>query len=285
MLELLARSFPLMVAAAANPVVITLIVLVLTAPDRPLARAWSFFAGFASVLIVAGVLFLTVFANHTETFGPRGTLYGWIDIGFGALMLGAAVLTFVRRGGEAGASRLIGRIGPLACFGLGAVMMASDTSAIAAYVPLLHEISNAGLARADRVVALAISDLVILAPLGIPILVRTLAPDRATRVLEAIRRFLDRYGAIIAALVFAALGALLMIRGIDAPLNLDATAPRRRSTGRDALRAHVKPLGSASLEFTEAWLQHRLLVKGPAAGSGRGDRRGRQPRGGFDLVC
>lgn len=213
MLELLARLFPLMLAAAANPVVITLVVLLLTAPDRPMAHAWSFLAGFALVLVAGGVLGLTVFAN-TEAFGPGGGLYAWIDIGFGALMLGAAVVTYVRRSSDNGAGRLIGRIGPLACLGLGAVMMATDTSAIAAYVPLVHEISNSGLSRVERGVALAISDLVILAPIAVPILIAAVAPDRAARVLAAIRGFLDRHGAAIAALVFAALGALLVIRGI-----------------------------------------------------------------------
>lgn len=93
-------------------------------------------------------------------------------------------------------------------------MMATNTSAIAAYVPLLHEISNSGLARGERAIALAVSDLVILAPIAAPILIRALAPNQAARVLAAIRRFLDRYGAAIAALVFAALGAFLVIRGI-----------------------------------------------------------------------
>ncbi len=214
MLELLVRLFPLMLAAAANPLVITLVVLLLTAPESPLARAWSFFGGFAGVLVAGGVLGLTVFANNADTFGPGGNLYAWIDLGFGVLMLGAAILTFGRRNRDDGATRLIGRVGPAACVGLGAGMMATNTSAIAAYVPLLHEISNSGLARGERALALVISDLVILAPIGLPILIRALAPERATRVLGAIGRFLDRYGATIAALVFAALGAFLVIRGV-----------------------------------------------------------------------
>jgi hypothetical protein len=213
-LELLARLLPLMLAAAANPVVITMVVLVLTAPDRPLARASAFFAGFAAVLLVGGLIGLGVFHNHKETFGPGGTLYAWIDIGFGLLMLGAAVLTWVRRGSGDAASRLIGKIGPAACFGLGAVMMATDTSAIAAYVPILHEISNSGLDRADRVTALVISDLVILAPIFVPILIALVAPQSADRALGAIRGFLDRHGATIAAFVFTALGCLLVVRGI-----------------------------------------------------------------------
>jgi hypothetical protein len=213
-LELLARLFPLMVAAAANPVVITMVVLLLTAPNRPMLRASAFFAGFAAVLTVGGILGLTIFHNQKETFGPGGDLYAWIDIAFGVLMLGAAVLTFVRRGSGDGATRIVERVGPIACVGLGAVMMATDTSAIAAYVPLLHEISNSGLDRADRAIVLVISNLVILAPIGAPILIRTVAPQQADRVLAAIRGFLDRHGPTIAALVFTALGALLVIRGI-----------------------------------------------------------------------
>ena len=214
MLELLARLLPLMFAAAANPVVITMVVLVLTARDRPIPRAGAFFAGFALVLVVGGILGLTVFHNSKETFGPGGDLYAWIDLGFGALMLGAAVAAYVRRDAGDGASRMIERLGPLACAGVGAVMMATNTSAIAAYVPLLHEISNSGLDHADRITALAISDLVILTPIGAPIVIKSLAPRQADRALAAIRGFLDRHGSQIAAVVFAALGALLVLRGI-----------------------------------------------------------------------
>jgi cadmium resistance protein CadD (predicted permease) len=212
--ELLARLFPLMLAAAANPVVITLVVLLLTAPDRPVTRAGSFLAGFALVLVVGGFLGLAFLHSSRETFGPGGDLYAWIDLGFGALMIGAAVLTYMRRGGSDGASRLVERIGPAALVGVGAVMMATNTSAIAAYVPLLHEIANSGLERAERVTALVISDLVILLPIAAPILIRVFAPAQADRALGAIRRFLDRHGPTIAAIVFAALGAFLVMRGI-----------------------------------------------------------------------
>jgi hypothetical protein len=213
-LELLARLLPLMLAAAANPVVITMVVLLLTAPDRPLLRAWSFLAGFALVLVVGGVLFLTIFHNNRDTFGPGGGLYAWIDIGFGVVMGFTAALTLRRRAGGDEATRIVSRVGPLACVGLGAVLMATNTSAIAAYVPLLHEISNSGLPRADHWVALAISDLVILAPIAAPALIRVAAPQRAGAALAAIRAFLDRHGAQIASAVFAALGIYLVIRGI-----------------------------------------------------------------------
>jgi hypothetical protein len=214
LLELLVRLLPLMLAAAANPVVITMVVLLLTAPERPLLRAWSFLAGFALVLVVGGILFLTIFHNNTATFGPGGHLYAWIDIGFGAVMLVAAVVTIRRSGSGDASSRLLNRVGAVACLGLGAVMMATDTSAIAAYVPLLHEISNSDLQRRDHWIVLAISDLVILAPIAAPALIRVIAPERAGTVLAAIRSFLDRHGSQIAAAVFVALGAYLLVRGI-----------------------------------------------------------------------
>jgi hypothetical protein len=124
------------------------------------------------------------------------------------------VLTFRRSGSSGGAGRLLNRAGVVACVGVGAVMMATDTSAIAAYIPLLHEISNSDLDRAEHWVALAISDIVILTPIAAPVLISVIAPQRAGAALAAIRGFLDRHGPQIAGIVFVALGALLIVRGI-----------------------------------------------------------------------
>lgn len=214
MLELLAGGVPLMLAAAANPAVVALIVLTLTAPQRPLARAIAFVAGFALVLVAAGIAGLALFGSSRDTFGPGGALFGWLDIGIGIGLLAGAGFTWAHRSAADGSERLVGRLGPAEFFALGALMMITDASAIAAYTPLLREIAIADVGNAERAIVLAISVLVILAPIATPVLIRVLAPQSSERVLGAIRRFLDRYGALIAAAVFAAIGAFLLIRGI-----------------------------------------------------------------------
>ena len=94
MLSLLADILPLMLAAASNPAVISIVVLLLTASDRPLPRAIAFVAGFALVLVALGVVGLLLFRSSRETFGTGGALFAWLDIVLGVVMLaGAAVPT------------------------------------------------------------------------------------------------------------------------------------------------------------------------------------------------
>jgi hypothetical protein len=215
MLELLAESFPLMLAAAANPAVVTIVVLILSAADRPLARASAFVAGFGLVLVGAGIAGLLIFGTAKETVGPGGSLFAWVDIGLGVGLLVFAVVAYLRRKQAAAGSGLIERLSPAAFVGIGAIFMATNTSALVAYAPLLREIAVSDLTRLERGVALAISDLVIIAPIAAPLAIRLIAPRSSQRLLDAIRRFLDRWGYVIVIAVFGALGTYLLARGLS----------------------------------------------------------------------
>jgi hypothetical protein len=215
MLSLLIDILPLMVAAASNPAVITVVVLLLTASERPLPRAIAFVAGFAVVLVALGIAGLLLFRSSRETFGTGGALFAWLDIVLGVVMLTGAAITYLRRNAAAGgADRLLGRVSPAAFVGVGAVFMVTNTSAIVAYLPLLREIAIAPVSHAERVVALALSDIVIVAPIAAPVLIRLAAPRSSERALGAIRRFLDRFGYLIAIAVFGGIGGFLLIRGL-----------------------------------------------------------------------
>jgi hypothetical protein len=177
-----------MLAAAANPAVVGIVVLMLTTSDRPLARAGAFVIGFAAVLVAAGIAGLILFSGSRETVGPGGR--------------------------PPNQSRLLERVGPDAFFAVGAIFMITNASALAAYAPLLREIAIADVTRFQRGLALAISDLVILMPIAAPIVIRLLAPRSSQRILSALRSRLDRYGSVIAIAVFGAIGIFLLIRGI-----------------------------------------------------------------------
>jgi hypothetical protein len=214
LLELLANILPLMLAAAANPAVVGIVVLMLTASDSPLARAGAFVTGFGAVLVAVGIAGLILFSSSRETFGPGGALFAWVDIAVGVGLLAFAVVAYARRDRPATQTRLLDRVGPSAFFAVGAVFMITNASALAAYGPLLREIAVSGVGRFDRGLALAISDLVIIAPIAAPILARLLAPRGSERILSALRRGLDRYGSTIAVAVFCAIGIFLLVRGI-----------------------------------------------------------------------
>jgi hypothetical protein len=213
-LHLLAEILPLMLAAAANPAVVGIVVLMLTTADRPLARAGAFVAGFGLVLVAAGVAGVILFSSARETFGPGGSLFAWVDVVVGAGLLVFALVTYLRRNQPASQDRLLERVSPGAYFAVGAIFMLTNASALAAYGPLLREIAIADVSRFERALALAISDIVIVLPIAAPVLIYLLAPQSSQRVLGALRRGLERYGWMIAIAVFGTIGAFLLIRGI-----------------------------------------------------------------------
>ncbi len=214
MADLLEKILPLMLAAASNPAVIGIVVLTLTSADRPLARAGSFVAGFGVVLIAVGIAGYAFFEASHETFGPRGSLFGWLDIVLGAGMLVFAGITWARRDSGSDPSRLLGRVSPAAFFGVGAVFMISDASALVALMPLLREVAVADVTSLERAVALTITWIVVVLPIAAPVLICVLAPRTSDRALAAIRRWLDRYGYLVAMAVFGAIGIYLLARGI-----------------------------------------------------------------------
>ena len=203
-----------MLAAAASPAVVGIVVLLLTARERPVARAGAFAIGFCLVLIALGIAGLILFSHSRETFGPGGTLFAWVDVAVGAGLLAFAVVTYMRREHPTSQNRIVERVGPGACFGLGAIFMATNASALAAYAPLLREIAVADVSRFNRGVALALSDLVIIAPIAAPVVICLLAPRSSKRILAALRSGLDRHGTAVAIVTFAAIGLFLLVRGV-----------------------------------------------------------------------
>jgi hypothetical protein len=213
--DLFEKILPLMLAAASNPAVIGIVVLTLTSADRPLARAGAFVAGFGVVLAAVLAVAFAFFKGSRETFGPGGSLFAWLDVALGAGMLVFAAVTWARRGSATDPSKLLGRVSPAAFFGVGAIFMITDTSAVVALVPLLREVAVAHVSAVERAIALVTTWVVVILPIAAPVLIYVLAPRSAERALGAIRRWLDRYGYLVAVAVFAAIGAYLLVRGIS----------------------------------------------------------------------
>ncbi len=213
--DLLERTLPLMLAAASNPAVVGVVILTLTSADRPLARAVAFVGGFGAVLVGLGIVGLWFFKGERETFGPSGSLFAELDIVLGVAMLVLAVVAWLRRGSASSQDRMIERVGPPAFFGVGAVFMITNASALVALGPLLREIAVAHISAFERALMLAITDVVVLLPITLPILIYLAAPRSSERILGAMRRWLDRYGYLVAIGVFVAIGGYLLTRGIN----------------------------------------------------------------------
>ena len=93
--------------------------------------------------------------------------------------------------------------------------MITDASALVALGPLLREIAVAHVSAFQRGVALVLTYVVVLLPIALPLLIYILAPRSSERILAVMRRWLDRYGYLVAIAVFLAIGTYLLIRGFD----------------------------------------------------------------------
>ncbi|MGZ5359800.1 MAG: GAP family protein [Solirubrobacterales bacterium] len=215
MTELLTEILPLVLAAAVNPATIGIVVLVLATAERPLMRAGAFAAGFAFLLVAAsaaGLIALTRIGGGVDAGSPA---LGWVDIGMAAVCLVSAAVSLTRQGDIAAQQERL-RGAPLpAFFGLGMVMMLSSLNSLAVSVSLLHRIAAADVSGAERALALAFADTVILIPVLAPIALAVLAPGLAGSVLPRVRAGVDRYGVRVGAAVFVAIGIYLIAEGIQ----------------------------------------------------------------------
>lgn len=205
----------MVLAAAISPATIGIAVLILATAERPVLRASAFAAGFALLLVAASVGGLLALRGASSSVDEGSPAFAWIDIAMGAVLLVASAVSLIRQG-EIGAQQERLRAAPIALyFGLGMVMMLSNLNTLAVAVSILHEIAIADVSAFERVLTLAVTDLVILLPVFVPIVLCIAAPRTAERVLPAIRRAVDRYGVRVGIVVFTAIGIYLLIEGIS----------------------------------------------------------------------
>ncbi len=204
-----------MLAAAVSPATIGIVVLILATADQPLRRATAFAAGFAALLVPLSIAGLLILRQERTSLDPGSPLFAWVDISMGAVLLVVTIVSYFRRGDVSqGQERLRGA--PVsAYFAFGMAMMIGNLNTLAVAVDLLHEIAIAEVGAAERFLALAITDAVILAPIAAPIRLCLLAPKTAGRVLPAIRRGVDRFGVQVGIVVFTGIAIYLLVQGIS----------------------------------------------------------------------
>jgi threonine/homoserine/homoserine lactone efflux protein len=218
--DLLLEVLPLALGAAVSPTVLIVAVLLLASPSSPRLRATLFLLGAALVLVVLGLVGLTLFSTVTPG-GDHRTAWAWIDTIAGVvLVLVALRLLLVKRrtaheeraqGGDDAASK---HRPVWVSFPLGIVMMLTNTSTLALYVPILKDLSRADAGTATTLATLAIVDVIILLPALLPLALTVVAPGPAGRVLGEVRKVATRYARPLSGAIFLVLGVYLAWRGI-----------------------------------------------------------------------
>lgn len=216
--ELLATVLPLALGAAVSPTLAALVIAVLASDDDPVRRAAALAAGAALPLVLISVVSLVaVHAAGAAARGPaHSTLDGVVDLVFAALL--AAIAWRALQPTPTQQERQAGRAerapgGAARYVALGAGIMLVNASTLALVVPAMKDIGRAGVPVGQEIAAVMVVLVVALIPAWLPVVLRVAFPDRTTRLLKPVGRWMYDHQRALAGWVSAAFAAYLLVRG------------------------------------------------------------------------
>jgi threonine/homoserine/homoserine lactone efflux protein len=207
---------PLAVAIAVFPVPLIAVVLVLDS-DRGIAKGVAFVVAWFVGLVAVGAIALVLAAAADAS--EEGESATWVDVlllGLGLLLLVFAARQWRDRPstGEAtpvpGWMRTIGNFTIVKAAATGLALAALNPKNVLLTVAAAAEIGGAGLPAGEQVAVLIV--FVLLASVGVltPLLLSFALGDRATAVLDRLRRWMARYNTVIVAVLCLLIGAKLI---------------------------------------------------------------------------
>jgi hypothetical protein len=205
-------------AAMLSPTTLTFSVLVLVLGQRPLRTGLWFYAGALGATLGIGVVAAFVLGNAAADHTP-GTPKTWVaifDVVAGVLLI-AWVVSRLRRPPDS--KRLASMIDQMQKVASSrAVAIVGAGAALAnpgAFIPIaLKNISELNPSAGQYVVDWLFFSLVSLLPLAVALLLLLVARDWAERLLEKVRRWLERNARTVAAVIIVLLAFSLIRNGI-----------------------------------------------------------------------
>lgn len=219
----MAKILPLALAGAISPTVLALGLVVLSSPNSPKARGLAFLAGVTTITVAISLLVVFAFGSAVPQSekGSNSHLAAYIDLGFAVLLLLIALATFLSRNRtrkEKKKERDGGRH-LFDYYAVGAAVMLGNFTTLAVFLPALKDIAIYKVSEVDRIVAMAIVDLIVLIPAWLPLVLYLISPSVARKVLDPLNDFLQRNRTAVGitiCLVFAAYLTYLAVKGLSA---------------------------------------------------------------------
>jgi hypothetical protein len=205
-------------AAMLSPTTLTFSVLALVLGDRPLRTGLLFYAGALGATLAIGVVAAFVLGDAAATSHPS-TPKTWVAIVdvVAAVLIALFVVRALRRPpNPKRTADMIERMGQVASSPAIAIVGAGAALANpGGFIPIaLKNISETDPSAAGYVVEWVFFALVSLLPLAVALVMLVVARDRATRILQNAREWLERHSRTIAAVILIALAAALLRNGI-----------------------------------------------------------------------
>ena len=216
----MARILPLALAGAISPTVLAIGLVILSSPKSPKARGLAFLAGVTTVTIAISLLVVFGFGNAVPESqkGTSSDLAGYIDLGFAALLLLLAVLTFATRNRKKKEDKPdpVAGVHPLRYYAIGLVIMLGNFTTLAVFLPALKDIAIDKIADADRILAMVIVDVIVLIPAWLPVGLYLISPSTAKKVLTPLNEFLQRHRTAVGITICLVFAAYLTYLGVKA---------------------------------------------------------------------
>jgi hypothetical protein len=216
--DLFVKVLPLAIGAAVSPTTLVVVLLILGGRVHPRARGAAFVAGFVAVLAVLTAVSLTVLARSVTHRAGDDSLYAWIDLGFGALLVALGVRALLRtpkpkppRVDSTDPGAHLVRF-----FGFGVGLMLTNFSTIVLYIPAMKDVAIASVGFGTKAAVVAIVLAFAASPAWVPVLLDSVAPTSAGRVLGRLNDFLARHQKAVSVTVCFVFAAYLVVKGVRA---------------------------------------------------------------------
>jgi hypothetical protein len=215
---LLATVIPLSLGAMVSPTLLAAIVLVLSMPIAPRARAWAVVAG-ATVAMLVLTLAAPIAAQAMRSVKPMDM--HWADVILGVLLLALAASTLLRKHNASQAAKhrapVAGstphaRLFEFAMFGI--VLIATDFSSTVLYLAAMKDIGQAHIPMTAKAAVLAIPFVAVLAPALVPTFLSSVAPKQSDALLEKTAAWTGDHSKAITVAICVIFGVYLLAKGL-----------------------------------------------------------------------
>lgn len=226
--DLIAKTVPVAVGGAVSPILVISVVLLLSGTRKPRARALAFAVGNFVALALIAVAVLLLFHSVGQTGTGTTKVSKLIDLILGLLLMAMGVgklIEFAYRKLSGGSEPVgadaeadvpaTGKGGVLGSLALGVGLMATNITTIALFLSAMKDVAAAKVGNGARIAVVAVTIVIIMVPVAVPLLITVVAPGESTRVLAAVRTFITRYRDLIMGVFVTGFGVYLTIRGAN----------------------------------------------------------------------
>ena len=221
MIDLLPQLFVLAVGGSIAPVLLLLTILFLGS-QRPLPNATALVLGYFAVCAAVGIAGLILFGGTAGAAGSTASTIGRvINVTLGVLLivLGLRRL-FITRDPDASLPRWMEAVSSITlarAFGIGMMLFPLQIRILAIFIACLNLIATASLRTQESIIGLVLMLLIFAIPVLVLIGLYAAVPQRASNMLESLRRWMEKNNRAITVVLCLVFGAFFLVRGFSGP--------------------------------------------------------------------